>query len=290
MVRAVPLEASMFPELYSSFLAEDDPRLQESHWRRLFQPPDLDDVRPPGYCLVDSSRIHEDGTSLVCNLHSWMVRPEHRGRSLGLMRPLLKQHDITVTDFSPTRQVFRLMLKMGMKALDGRLRVLLPMPFGRRDADLELIADPVSIEAALSNDDTRILRNHQLPWCRHALLRTPGGDCYIVWSKVDRWAVPYGYIHYVSDRQVFTRHSRLVRARLLDGSACRFLAMDERITAGMALPGSVVVPWGSRQLYRSNRLDPSNIDTLYSEVTHLNLATMPSIRAAASETVAQAFS
>ena len=222
MVRAVPLEASMFPELYSSFLAEDDPRLQESHWRRLFQPPDLDDVRPPGYCLVDSSRIvgvlgtlwsqrtHEDGTSLVCNLHSWMVRPEHRGRSLGLMRPLLKQHDITVTDFSPTRQVFRLMLKMGMKALDGRLRVLLPMPFGRRDADLELIADPVSIEATLSNDDTRILRNHQLPWCRHALLRTPWGDCYIVWSKVDRWAVPYGYIHYVSDRQVFTRHSRLV--------------------------------------------------------------------------------
>lgn len=291
MVGIEPLDASMFSEIYASFLAEDDPLLPEVHWRRLFQPADLQDTRPPGYCLVKGSRIvgllgtlwsqrtHDTGMALVCNLHSWIVTAAYRGRSLLLMRPLLAQDNITITDFSPTPDVFRLSLRLGMTALDGRLRVLLPMPCGRRCAELELIDDPGLVEAAISDDDRRILRSHQLPWCRHALLRAPEGECYMLWSSVERWAVPYAYVHYVSNRQLFARCSRFIRARLLDGSPCRFLALDRRATDGMALPGSVTLPWGPRQLYRSSRLGPADIDTLYSEVSYLNLSTMPSLRA-----------
>lgn len=290
MVALQEISTDMFPEIYETFLRNDDPVLQEDDWKNLFIYPRRGEEDPSGYALVDANRIVgilgtvfsrrvvAGRSARFCNLHSWFVEEEYRGKGLLLMRPVLKLNDTTVTDFTPTDAVCTISKKLGFRELDSTLRILLPC----RDRDnsdqvrgVEIVEDRSLIEAELSESDRKIFREHQGSQCRHLLVRSKNDYCYIVCTKVERYWIPYCYIHYLSNKSLFAEESVAIRSQLLGSSKARFAAVDSRAVDGLRLPASFKYPAQSHQLYRSADVEPPRVDSLYSELIMLNLTTFP---------------
>ncbi|MBW3599035.1 MAG: hypothetical protein KY475_17410 [Planctomycetes bacterium] len=287
-----PLDNAMFPEVYATFLRDDDPHLCEADWRRLFSSRDAAPDCPPGYVLLDGDRIvgvlgtcfsrrRIDGRQhAFCNLHTWIVHEKHRGSSLFLMRPVLANRGLTITDFSPTPHVCEVSQRLGFQRLDARLR-LFPLAGRRRAATCSVIESRPEILDRLDDAERQLAADHDLPHMGVLLIEMGDRRCLMLYSRVDRWRLPYCYIHYIShqSRDALAAVRRVLAAR----TGARFAAIDARFTAGVRLSRSVTLPVASRQLVRWSQAPPSHVDTLYSEVSLLNLTTLPDLRTAAHE-------
>jgi hypothetical protein len=289
MVTLEKITPSMFSDIYRSFLANDDPHSSEEDWRRLFFYPWAEDNDYYGHALVDSgsvvgvlgmvfSRRQWEGQAVrFCNLHTWHVKEEYRGRSLMLMRPALALKDHILTDFTATERVGEISKRLGFEQLDSTPRLLLPAVFRGRRGNVDAVDDPEELAGRLSAADVRIFHDHQEQPCQHLAFVDGKQTCYVVYSRVERHWLPYCYIHYVSNREMFGRHSLCIRKELMQRAAARYVAIDARQASGMRLPLSLRCPVRSHQLVRGSGWKPSQIDTLYSEVSILNLCTFPSL-------------
>ena len=289
MVALEKLTPERFPDVYATFLRDDDPHLSESDWRRLFQPGG--GVDHCGYILVDSGAvvgmlgmifsertIHGRQESF-CNLHSWNVAPSHRGHSLRLMQPVLKMHDVTVTDFTPTPSVCRISGRLGFKPLASKLRILPPLPgFRRRNrTDRQWQWDDEIDLSLLSDADQRIHHDQGRIGLSRLAVSDGSGVCSIVFSRIERHWLPYCYIHYVNDCERFAALHSDIRHALMHRCQARFVAIDDRTVRGQHIAWSMKLPMQARQLYRSRRVQPEYIDNLYSEVSMLRLTTFPDL-------------
>ena len=134
----IKITPEVFPQLCDTLLRELDPNMSAASWRRVF----VDFASPEyggGYLLTDggkfvglvggiySERTIQGQKAKFCNVHSWYVPPEFRGRSLLLMRPLMRLSDHTVTDLTPTKSVAKISRRLGFELLDSHAWLLLPM-------------------------------------------------------------------------------------------------------------------------------------------------------------------
>lgn len=293
MVHLQKLRPFMFGDIYDTFLKDDDPHLTREHWQRLFFFNWDSGEDHCGYVLTDQGRIvgmlgmifsrrNIDGTKVkCCNLHSWYVQESCRNHSLLLLRPLLKMKDYTITDFTPSEGVYRLTLKLGFQPLDTRLRVLLPTggcnPVRPGNSFL-FTRDKSFMHKRLFSAERQILQDDPSGECQHLLIYQRVQHCYIVFSRVDRFAVPYCYIHYISNPTMFCKRNREIRSLLCRFTRTRFVVANERQIAGMRLPASFVTGFSANALYRSPQLAPHQIDTLYSDVSLLNLSTFSNLK------------
>lgn len=289
MVALEKMVPSMFRDIYQTFLADDDPDSTEQDWRRLFfhDWPGQDDHF--GYALVDGDSVvgvlgmvfsqRQLGGERVrfCNLHSWYVQEEHRGRSLTLMRPAIALSGHVLTDFSPTERVSAISQRLGFDSLDAKLKILLPARQRDRSGAIEVCDASEALEDILEPADLRLYRDHQHLNCFHLVATNNRQYCYVICSRVSRHWVPYCYLHYVSNREFFSSHNVCMRNELLRRTATRYVAIDARKLAKLRLPRSFTVPMQCRQLVRGTGIEPAQIDTLYSEVLALNLCTLPNV-------------
>ena len=174
MVTLEKIQSPLFPKLYEAFLHDDDPLSDEQDWRNVFDYAwDLGEGHC-GYALLDdgkvvgmmgmvfSERLINGAVKKFCNLHTWWVREDHRGRSLVLLRPILKLNEYTITHFTPCDTVRAVTKRLGFEALSSQLRILLPNE--RRSTasnGTELIDDENEIESILDQQDRRILLDHR---------------------------------------------------------------------------------------------------------------------------------
>lgn len=290
MVAIEKIRPTMFAEIYSSFLKDDDPRSTENDWKMLFAP-SMAKEEIYGYALTNaarivgilgtcfSSRIIGGEKKRFCNLHSWFVNQEHRGHSLMLMRPVLRLADHTITDFTPTAQVCEISKRLGFKELDSTAKILLPFRTKKNDEGISWHStfDKAEIANRLSDADRILLKDHGGNSCCHMLISNGSEYCYIIYSRVERHRIPYCYIHYLSNKPMFSRLQGGVRAMLMEESRTNFIAVDARLVAEIDVPRSFNLPIMSRQLYKSTTIAPNRIDNLYSELIFLNLCTFPSL-------------
>ncbi len=293
MVQLQKLEPAMFGEIYETFLKDDDPHLTREHWKNLFIYGWDSGEDHFGYVLRDqgrivgvlgmifSRRIVDGTTHKICNLHSWYVQEAYRHRSLMLLRPLLKMNDYTITDFTPSDAVFRLTLRLGFQVLDARLRIMLSSGLPRRvrpGGSFLFTRDAAFMRQRLYAGERQILQDH-LPYpCQHLLVYNPEQHCYIVFSRVDRFAIPYCFVHFIGNPAMFRRRNKEIRSLLSHFTQTRLVVAHERLLAGMRLPGSFVSGFSAHALYRSPHLQPHQIDTLYADVSLLNLSTFSNLR------------
>jgi hypothetical protein len=291
MVALQTIQDEMFDDIYGAFLDDGDRFLTKDDWRPLFSSPA--DVEPGhcGYALVDGSRVVgvlgmlfserllDERTARFCNLHSWYVEDEYRSKSLLLLRQALRLKDHTLTDFTPTERVAAISMRVGFRPLDAAVRILLPVGSRtkRLSADFEVTQDSECIEAKLTPCDLRLLHAHQVRQCEHFLVTKGDHYCYMVCSKVDRYFLPYLQIHYISNKSLFEQALPQIRTYLLSDSEMHFVAIEDRLVAGLKLPMSFRLPMQSRQLYRPCDVHPGEIDGLHSEVALLGLSTLPSL-------------
>jgi hypothetical protein len=166
--------------------------------------------------------------------------------------------------------------------LDSRLRILLPGFSSAAVTDAVTCIDEVGeIERCLDADQKRILRDHLDAPCHHLLVKSNENGtsraCYLIFSRIDRWRIPYCYVHYVSDLKSFEKHQRAIRKTLRQRTSTQFIAVNARWFAQATIPWSFEMPIGSRQLYRSQTVQPEAVDSLYSELPYLNLSTFPDL-------------
>jgi hypothetical protein len=291
-VRLAKIAPDMFPQVLP-LLQEWRPTRPEATWRLLFFPPWETGEDYCGYGLMHGDRVvgflglafsvrTVDGRQQrFCNLTTWYVRPEHRDHSISLLRPVLKLHDHTITDLSPSAAVTRISRRLGFETLDSSVHLLVPTPDvmpSRSSRGRLVFVDPGEIASRATPAERAILRDHDgLARC-HALLAANGESyCLVVYTVSLDTSRPYCHIHHVGNPEVFAKEGRAIRHAMAEQSGVGTHVVDSRFVAAKRPPFSYRLPARHVKLYRSQSLAPSQIDNLYSEFVLLDLLTARSL-------------
>jgi GNAT superfamily N-acetyltransferase len=220
--------------------------------------------------LIYADRDIDGRMERFCNASSWYLLRSYRGQGLGewLLRDAVADTDITYTNLTPTAVSALIFKKQGFQVLDAEHYLL------RRRVEPNSAAAQLIDLASASDEDLgtgqRIWRDHSSFNLRHILARINNRSCYLVLSvkkKGDNLA--YHDLMYASDLAFVAKHGQDLADHLLPANDA-VLAIDRRF-----LPETPPTAWVERipfpRLYRSLRLEPKQIDHLYSEIVLLDL-------------------
>lgn len=276
--------ATDFDRVYSSLLAAHDPRIDKEDWRQLFirhweTPEDYH-----GYMLVDdeevvgflgaifSQRKSHGKNYRYCNLTSWIVKPEHRNKSLFLLLAILKLADYTFTNLSALEHVAVIHRKLGFADMGSGAHILLPLSgfsWGGRSKP-RIIFDPKSVKDRLQGEDIIIFDDHLSFKCSHILLEVDNDYCYVIASKVVKKRVPILYVHYISNLSLFLKVIYKVVSRMLYNFKAVGLLIEDRFLQGANLRRAIKFNLPQYKLFKSPLLKAKDIDNLYSERILIN--------------------
>jgi len=275
--------ADDFSSVYGLFLDFNDYKLSRDNWHQLFKSHWNYDEGYYGYILLEddlpigflstifSQRMINNKYYRFCNLSSWIVKDGYRNRSLYLIQPLLKLKDYTITLLTPSEITQKVFAKLGYKELDSAKRILLPIPqFGKTLKNkLQITFDPKIIKGLLNENELKIFQDHAEFKCFHAMISSGAGHCYIVMRKFIKKQLPFAYIHYVSNFEVFYQTIDMLRISLAMKLRVIGIIIEERFVHDRNMRFSIKYPWVS--MYKSTDLEPKDIDSLYSEYFLLDL-------------------
>ena len=212
-----------------------------------------------------SERLIAGRVEPFCNLSSWCVLPEFRFHSMRVHRAVLAQDGYHVTSFTPTEKVLPIHARFKFRSLDTSAVLIPNLPWPSRPGRTRISADPDVIESTLTGMELELYRDHaQALAARHIVLIRDQDSCYVMYREMRHKGVPFAAILHISNPELFhramiplTRHL-LIRNRLLATLAeLRFI--------GHRPPLSLkVTSWP--KMYRSDSLEPDQIDDLYSEL------------------------
>ena len=281
--KATPEDFSFVLPLLTQFKNELDP----ADYRRLFTDTLgegyigylLEDAgKPVGFLSYVFSRRPFGGKEhIFCNLSCWIVLEPYRHQSLSLLMPALRIKGATLTNFTPTPEVFAISKKLGFTTLAGKQRILLPVPKPRlRLSRTKIFTSTREAGARVDRDQARIIEDHSLPHHRHVVVETPDGRCLLVLNRVkkrvrDHLKVPFLRVHHVSNFDVFSKTlPEIVTRCALSFGAVAMLA-EERYLRGCSVPVSFPRPkHAGMSAFKSDTLRAEDIDGLYSELVLLN--------------------
>jgi hypothetical protein len=272
-----------FDQVYPLLHGFGDSPIAKENWKKIFVPPwqtgeDFcgylllhgDEVK--GYLgLVFSQRMLNNRAERFCNMTSWIVNEDCRGQSLKLLLEALKLKDYTLTNFTASPTVATILSKLGFTEFAVHQRVLLPFPRLASTRRQQCDFDPGVISSKLSGEELRIFTDHQGLDCRHLLLQSDKGACYVVLKNTRRKQLPWAKVHYLSSAEVFHEcMESLIVGICLRLRVCGVM-VDERYVEGYRFRASVSYPHQRRAYFKSNSVvDKNLIDTLYSEVVILH--------------------
>lgn len=228
--------------------------------------------------LIFSRRAIADRVENFCNIHSWIVKPQYRDRSISLILPVLRLKDCTLTDLSPASRVIEILQSLGFKKLDSKLRVLLPVGGRNRSAieKVKLTQEKSHIAERLSQQNFRLFQDHiNYSNCNHLLIDNGKNYCYVIYTIVKQAFLSHCYIQYISNIQIFSQYSGAIRSEIMRHSRTPLVVVDSRLIAPFKLPFSYDLPFSFPKLYKSSSLKPDRIDNLYSELILLNFSLIP---------------
>lgn len=219
------------------------------------------------YLAFYSERVIDGRPERFCNLGAWCVRPEHRVAGLRLLKALLGQKGFHFTDLSPSGNVIAFNTRNGFEFLDTSTAVVPNLPWPTRPGQVRVTSRPDILEATLTGDELRRWRDHRhVAAARHVLLVRGDAWCYVVFRKERRKGLPlFASVLHVSHPAVFQRFGRaffrhlLVRHRVL-ATFVELRVVNHRPRPSFALPNP------RPRMFKSERLAPTAIDYLYSEL------------------------
>lgn len=256
-------------------------RLSTSDWSRAIGTPWSEMHQPNhGFMLVRdgevvganlafySSREVDGSVEQVCNLAALCVREDLRAHTVRLVRALLKQREYSFTDLSPSGNVVAMDERLGFLRLDTTTTARPNLP-GRKPHDIAIISDHDQIERALSDRDLRIFQDHrQCEAARHVVIRSGDRHCYVMF-RIDRRKRlrVFASLLYVGDPALYVQHGSHLGSFLLRRHRALVTLVERRLIGSQSFPGPQVALRGRPKLYKSERLTPTQVDYLYSELT-----------------------
>jgi hypothetical protein len=197
----------------------------------------------------------------ICNMSSWYLLREHRGRGHGraMVLDLAADPEVTYTDVTATPQVHGMLLAhAGFAVLDRERWILRRAP--------EQVGGSILRDA----DETAELRHHRGLTDVRFLRAEVGGEACTLALQVKKKGVDIAYhqVLHVDSPEVLARHAGAIAAALLQDEPA-VLAIDCRLVpVRPAGAESEAIP--QPRLYKSRRLSRERIDNLYTEVLLLD--------------------
>lgn len=292
MLSTVKITPSHFPDVYEAILREWNPNRSRDQWQRAFDARWTSGEELCGYALADAGRIVGLSgmilsqrtlgarTARFCNLHCWYVKPDYRANSLTLIKPLTALKDHILTDFTPNATARAVLSRLGFTSLESTVVVLPPIPMSSNRAraeisDLEGLEDPHA--GLLNTAERRIYEDHQGIDCGHLLIRVKQSSCYLVYSRISHYRLPYCLVHFVGNPQLFVDEHAAIRHYLIRRSRSSFLAVESRLLAGRSVPLTFRTR-GQVKMCHAVGISPHEIDTLYSEMVLFKDSILPGLR------------
>ena len=289
MVTVEKATPAMFDDIYP-LLLELDNTLSTEKWRSIFDYNWESDEGYVGYALVDgrtavgfngtlfSRRIIDGKEVKFCNLTSWIVKEQYRSEAMRLVFPILGLKGYTLTNLTMNDKAWSITKRLGFKNLDTNTMLLFPVPELTRSAErdsMTIESDLTKITELLDPEHLKIFRDHMKYACGHLVIHDKYSYCYILYTgkhyKRYNCEIPYGQIHYISNRSLFLKYLNKIKFHFLKNQKYVFLAIDERLIGNTPLPYSKVYPLKIPKMYKSEILTAEQIDNLYSELVVLGL-------------------
>jgi len=208
----------------------------------------------------------------ICNITSWCVLHEYRAQSMRLALAVVSQPGYHFTDLTPTEIVAGSLRFLKFQPMDEQATLLPNLPsIGLGAKRARVITDPDRIAALLPADAAKVYADHRhFPWLNHAALGRDRDWCHVIFKKMTLKGLPVTKVIAISSGESFLRHYRTFGSHLLLHRGTVATWVESRF-----LPR---IPGGSRQLkgyrnkmYRSETLQGSDFDNLYSELMALDL-------------------
>lgn len=278
--------ASDFERVYPRLRASFGDRLGRDEWRKIFI--DHWGAAPEGSCgltllkgeevkgylgLMFSRRKVDGREEKFCNMTSWCVSEDARTQSLPMLLHALRLKDYTITNFTASDTVAKILGRLGFTDFPLDQRVLFPAPgvrLLRRGRTCEF--DPRRVRERLDESDRVLFDDHQGFGCDHLLFTSPGGYSYVILKKTRRKRLPFAKVHHLGGVEHFVECVEGSLAAVCLRLRVCGLMVDERYLRGHKLRTGVAYPHQQRGYFKttSEALDAARIDTLYSELVVLH--------------------
>ncbi len=274
----------MFEEIHQLLLDFNNSDITKDDWRNLFSHSWKGDDDQYGYVLVDGGKIvgflgtifserEVDGTiRRFCNATSWIVKPEYRNESALLVLAFLRTRNCTLTNLSPNPIATNVFTRLGFSVLNDETILRLPVPGFRVNTGCSVTADISEIETQLPDKHLRLLRDHRRYKCRHLLMtRKDGKQCYIISTRIKRKRLWFAHVHYISNLAFFVESIGPITKELCKQHRAAAIMIDKRFDETVRISLGFTYRLPNPMLFKSDVLQPSQIDNLYSELILLNI-------------------
>jgi hypothetical protein len=275
-----PIMADDLPAVAAFLHGHLNSRVAAADWARALDVPWRVEQPNAGFMLVDGEDVagvnlafysdRQIGGQLerFCNLGAWCVLPEYRIHGVRLLRALLAQEGYNFTDLSPSGNVVDINSRLGFRFLDTTTSLMPNLPWPGRGT---ISSDPALLERTLTGAELHYYRDHAgAKAARHLLLTRGQRWCYVVFRRDRRKGLPlFASILHVSDPELFVAMARpLARHLLLHERVPATLV--ERAVVPRAPRFAMKLTASRRKMFRSEHLEASQIDFLYSELACLS--------------------
>mgnify|MGYP001239939206 CR=1 FL=1 len=276
MISIRPAIRSDLPAV-SRFLAESFQGKKVEWYGRILNPSWAGSSPQLGFLLEDqgevvgfigaiwSEREIEDRNHVFYNMTSWCVKDGYRQHSLKLLQSLISRSDSTVTNFSASRDVCKILQFYRFQELDTGKTVYSPLsriPSLFMGKLPEMLIGVDAVYPQLTPVEQRIVDDHKFYSCFFILLRKNESRCFLIVLKRPFKQFYFADVLYCSDWELLGRWVPVALWAAWKATGVFFLGVDNRFV----IASSFFSFQRKRQtFFKSETLTPDRIDSLYSE-------------------------
>ena len=187
---------------------------------------------------------------------------------MDLLSPILDLDDYTITTFSSSPPAFKIFTgHFEFQTLDTHEVIIprlitLPAVFNRRP---KIIHNSSQIDQHLTEEEKIIFKHHSIFNCQHLLIRWKQEQLYLIAKKKLKKQLPFHKIYYLNSTDLFLKNLSFFRFHLPRVLKSFGFIIDSRFLKKKIIPVSLRKEFSVPMLYRSRRVQPNQIDYLYSE-------------------------
>lgn len=164
-----------------------------------------------------------------------------------------------------------LFIKCKFKNLETHITLIMPVPFLKLYKKLpSLKFNHKEILSLLDEKEKKIFHDHSHFNCNFILLSSDNQNCFTIASITKRRKLPFLYLHYIGNKNVFFNNLNKIRMKLCIKYNCFGIIIDKRFTEGYKINKSISIKLPIPFIYKSDELERKDIDILYSELFILN--------------------
>ena len=278
------VRAEDFEKVYPLLLDFNNPKITRTQWKRLFTDNWNFQKEYCGYKLVLgdeivgfiayilSKKLINEKWENFCNLSSWIVKPEYRSSSVDLLYPLLELKDYTIISFTPSVGAYEVETRLfKLKIMDSyeviipalpRVSALMKKKFKilarGKNADDQLLQ-------LLSDYERKIFLDHGKFDCHHVVITSERGNLYMIFKRLYKRHLSFAKLYYISNPGLFLHHLEDIRFRVPLTLKTAGIVVDSRFLQDRTIHFKKIKNFYMPMLYRSDHLQPHEVDYLYSE-------------------------